>query len=94
MKIDPSVSTSDIGLSPGGNSKTAASANQAPTAGEDTATLAFDHSKIGALTAEAMAAPDVRQDKIDALREAINSGQYKIQPDEVAEAMLQEAPEL
>jgi flagellar biosynthesis anti-sigma factor FlgM len=36
----------------------------------------------------------VRQDKVDALREAINSGQYKVQPDEIAEAMLQNAPEL
>ena len=94
MKIDPSISTSDLGITSQGNAKDATSTSQVQTAVEDTTKLAFDRTTNGTLTSQAMAVTDVRQDKVDALREAINSGQYKVQPDEIAEAMLQNAPEL
>jgi flagellar biosynthesis anti-sigma factor FlgM len=39
-----------------------------------------------------MSSADVRQDKVDALRQAIGSGQYKVVPNKIAEGMLQEYP--
>jgi negative regulator of flagellin synthesis FlgM len=95
MKIDLNGSTPDPIITPRSNNNTdAASTNQVHNGGEDTATLSFDHANIGSLTSQAMASPDVRQDKVDALRQAISTGQYKVDPDEVAGAMLQESPKL
>jgi negative regulator of flagellin synthesis FlgM len=94
MKIDLNSSTPDPVITPRGNNSGAASTSQVHAGGEDTATLSFDQANIGALTSQAMASPDVRQDKIDALRQAISTGQYKVEPDQVAGAMLQESPKL
>jgi flagellar biosynthesis anti-sigma factor FlgM len=94
MKIGLDSSTPDPIVTPRGNNNDATSTNQVHNAGEDTTALAFDRTNIGALASQAMASADVRQDKVDALRQAINSGQYKVEPDKVADAMLQESPKL
>jgi len=39
------------------------------------------------LQQQAMAVPDVRQDKVDALKQQIASGQYNVDPSEVAKSM-------
>ena len=43
------------------------------------------------LTARALETPAVRQDRVDALRQAISSGSYEIDPKQIADAMLSEA---
>jgi negative regulator of flagellin synthesis FlgM len=59
--------------------------------GEDTATLSSDTSSVKALTAKAMESSQLRQDKIEALRQAIQNGNYKIEPDKIAEAMIRQS---
>lgn len=39
----------------------------------------------------AKATPDVRSERVDALRKKIQSGEYKVQPEKIADGMLQEA---
>jgi len=41
-------------------------------------------------TAQAMTAPSIRQDKVEALRQSIQNGDYKIDPDQVAQAILRQ----
>jgi len=62
-----------------------------PGVGEDKATLSADAASIKALTAKALETSAVRQDKIDALRQAIQNGEYKIEPDKIAEAMIRQS---
>jgi len=91
MKIDLNSSTPDPIATSRSDSNTVASANRPHKAvEEDTASLSFDRTSVGSLISQAMAAPDVRQEKIDALRQAISNGQYKLEPDKIADAMLPE----
>jgi len=93
MKIDSNHSTSDpIVTSQTKNQGSSASTNQTHSAGEDTASLSFDRASVSSLVTQAMASPEVRQAKVAALRQAISSGQFKIEPDKIAEAMLPEPP--
>jgi negative regulator of flagellin synthesis FlgM len=94
MKIELTNSTPDPIVTPRGsnNNNSSTPTNQVQAHGEDTASLSFDRASIGSLVSQAMALPGVRQDKVDALRQAISSGQYKVEPDKVADAMLQESP--
>ncbi|MGO8794585.1 MAG: flagellar biosynthesis anti-sigma factor FlgM [Candidatus Sulfotelmatobacter sp.] len=97
MKIDVNSPTPDAIVTPQGNtnnapSTTSASTNQVQSNTEDKTTLAFDRANIASLVSQAMASPDVRQDKVEALRQAISNGQYKVEPDKVADAMLQVSP--
>ena len=58
-------------------------------AGEDRATLSSDSTSVGSLVTMALNTPS-RQDKVDALRQAVSSGQYQIDPDKIASAMIDE----
>ena len=57
---------------------------------EDTATLSSDSVSISSLTTQAMQTPEIRQDKVDALRQAISSGNYKLDPEQIAGSILSE----
>jgi len=100
MKIDLNSSTPDPIVTPRGNNNGVTStgqvqnAEQVHNAEEDKATLSFDHASVDALASQAMSSTEVRQDRVDALRQAISNGQYKVEPDKIAEAMLQESPKL
>ena len=57
---------------------------------QDRTTLSFDTVAVSSLASKALETTPIRQDKVDSLRQAINNGQYKIEPDKIADAMLQE----
>ena len=57
---------------------------------EDLATLSTDTVSISALAARTMQAPEIRQDKVDALRQAISTRDYKIDPLQIAGSILSE----
>jgi flagellar biosynthesis anti-sigma factor FlgM len=57
---------------------------------EDTATLSTDSVSISALADRAMQTPEIRQDRVDALRQAISAGDYKIDPLQIAGSILSE----
>ena len=60
-----------------------------PEIGEDRATLSGD--SVTTLTAKALAAGEIRQDKVEALRQAIENGEYRIEPSKIAEAMIRQS---
>jgi flagellar biosynthesis anti-sigma factor FlgM len=92
MKIDLSSSTPERIVASRGSDQDETSTSQVHSAEEDKTTLSFDRANIGILTSQAMSSSDVRHDRVEALRQAISSGQYKVMPDQIAEAMLQESP--
>jgi flagellar biosynthesis anti-sigma factor FlgM len=53
-------------------------------------TLSGDTSSVASLVALAMQTPAVRQHKIDALRAAVTSGTYSIDPSEIASALVKQ----
>ncbi len=55
---------------------------------EDKATLSSEALDISSLKAQVMATPEVRQDKVEALRQQVQSGQYKVDADEIAKSIL------
>lgn len=69
--------------------KTEAASNSS-TASQDKATLSSDSSGIKAMVAEAMKAPESRQQKVEALRQQVQSGSYKVDHEKVADAMIKE----
>ncbi|MGA9567404.1 MAG: flagellar biosynthesis anti-sigma factor FlgM [Candidatus Korobacteraceae bacterium] len=57
------------------------------------ATLSSDVSAVGALVTRAMQTPEVRQDRIDALRASVGNGSYSINANQIAASMLKEQSE-
>jgi negative regulator of flagellin synthesis FlgM len=57
---------------------------------EDRATLTSDSISIGSLVSTALNSPEVRQDKVDSLQQAISSGQYEVDPNKVAASIVDE----
>ena len=92
MKIDLSGSSPDPVITSRASDPNAAPTNSVHNAEDDKTTLSYDRANIDALTSQAMSTADVRHDKIDALRQVISSGQYKIEPDKIAERMLHDSP--
>ncbi len=52
--------------------------------GEDQAQLSGTHAQVQALLAQVSRLPESRQERIQSLRQAIQSGQYKPDPDHIA----------
>jgi negative regulator of flagellin synthesis FlgM len=63
-------------------------AKTADATGEDRATLTSDSTSVGSLVNSALASPEVRQDKVDSLRQAVSSGQYDLDPGKIASSMV------
>ena len=55
---------------------------------EDRTTLRTDTQSVQALTAQALNSPEVRQDKVNALSQAVKSGEYKVDSTETANALI------
>jgi negative regulator of flagellin synthesis FlgM len=56
--------------------------------GEDRATLTSDSASVGSLVSTALSSPEVRQDKVDSLKQAISSGQYGLNPGKIAKSII------
>lgn len=68
--------------------QTAASAQDADSG--DRTTLTSDSTSVNSLVSEAMSMPAIRQDKVQSLQQAISSGQYQLDSDQIAGAMIDE----
>jgi negative regulator of flagellin synthesis FlgM len=55
---------------------------------EDRATLTSDSASVGSLVSTALSSPEVRQDKVDSLKQAISSGQYDLNPTKIATSII------
>jgi len=67
---------------------TTSSGSSSNALGEDQAQLSGAHVQVQALAAQASQLPEVREERVQALRQAIESGQYRVNPDHVAHAVL------
>lgn len=61
--------------------------------GNDTAALdqtrfSFDHTRVRALEGQVLAQPEVRQQRVELLRQALGKGEYAVSDGQVADAML------
>jgi len=56
----------------------------------DRTTLTSGSAAVSSLVGEAMNTPPIRQDKVQSLQQAISSGQYKLDPQQIAAAMIDE----
>ncbi|HEV2398264.1 MAG TPA: flagellar biosynthesis anti-sigma factor FlgM [Candidatus Sulfotelmatobacter sp.] len=56
--------------------------------GQDEAAFSAEHVQVQALAAEAAQLPEIRKEKVEALREAITSGRYRADPEDVAGALM------
>jgi len=57
---------------------------------EDHATLTSDSGAVGSLVSAAMNTPEMRDDKIASLQQAIANGQYDLDPEKIAASMIDE----
>ncbi|HUD22736.1 MAG TPA: flagellar biosynthesis anti-sigma factor FlgM [Acidobacteriaceae bacterium] len=57
---------------------------------EDRATLTSDSVSISSLVSTALNSPEVRQDKVNGLQQAIGSGQYELDPAKIAASIVDE----
>jgi flagellar biosynthesis anti-sigma factor FlgM len=66
----------------------ASSSSGASALGEDQAQLSEAHTQVAALAAQAAQLPEVREEKVQALRQAVSSGHYDASAEKVAGALL------
>lgn len=93
MRIDLQSGTQAAAEAERSNSRnsvanTATSAAKASALGEDQAQLSGAHIEVQALTAQASQLPEVREERVQALRQAIHSGEYQVDPQKVAGALF------
>jgi negative regulator of flagellin synthesis FlgM len=91
MKVDLSNGISnqspvELNNRPATTSQSAA----APVETQDRTTLSTSSSAVSSLVSQAMASPQVRQDKVDALKQQVASGNYNIDPSKIAKGILSE----
>ena len=70
--------------------KRAATAPETTGAGEGTSVSLQGSVQVGALVSQALRNPEVREDRVAALRQQIASGQYKLDAEATAAGMLSE----
>jgi flagellar biosynthesis anti-sigma factor FlgM len=57
-------------------------------AAADRTTLNSAGTSVQLLTKQVLESPEIRQDKVDATRQSIGSGAYKVDPAKIADAMV------
>ncbi|HUB29845.1 MAG TPA: flagellar biosynthesis anti-sigma factor FlgM [Terracidiphilus sp.] len=60
------------------------------TAGEDRTTFSSATQSLSSLVSTAMSSPEIRDDKVASLQQAISSGSYKLDPGAIASSMIDE----
>jgi flagellar biosynthesis anti-sigma factor FlgM len=58
---------------------------------EESDSFPEDMVSISSLAAKAMQTPAVREDRVETLRQSVASGQYELDPDAIAAAMVNQA---
>lgn len=79
------------GISAQRTEQTPSSSKPAVTFTEQNDSFPEDTVSVSTLTAKALQMPEVRQDKVDSLRQSVASGEYELDPGLIAGAMLNEA---
>ena len=74
-------------------SKSSANAQASRSQTTDKAGVGEDSVTLSSLASKALESPDVREDKVNSLRQAIESGTYSVDPQQIADAMIHDASE-
>ncbi|MGO9433523.1 MAG: flagellar biosynthesis anti-sigma factor FlgM [Terracidiphilus sp.] len=92
MRIDL-TNTAASQIAPEPNPKQV-SANNVPATGlaggEDRTSFKSDTQSLSSLVSTAMSTPEIRDDKVASLQQAVNSGNYKLDPSAIAGSMIDE----
>ena len=56
----------------------------------DRTTLTSTQQSLNSLVSTAMSSPEVRQDRVDSLKQAISDGTYELDPEQIAASMIDE----
>jgi flagellar biosynthesis anti-sigma factor FlgM len=89
MRIDSNHGPQSLSESGASSAQNAAAARSSTlNIGEDEAQLSGAHVQVEALTAQTSQLPELRQERVSALRQAVQSGQYQASPESVADAMM------
>jgi negative regulator of flagellin synthesis FlgM len=56
----------------------------------DRTTLVSARQSLSSLVSTAMSSPEVRQDRVDSLKQSINDGTYELNPEKIAASMIDE----
>lgn len=98
MKIDPNLqSVGNVPSDAVQNSKTSrvqetgAEGRTAQTDGSDTVQLSSKFAEVQQLTSKLQQLPDIRSERVAALKEKIQQGTYKPDPAEIADALMTNA---
>ena len=73
--------TDQAGKAPG------SATHESGAAGADQTRFSFDQARVKTLEAAAMAQPEVRQQKVDAIRQAVGKGEYAVSDTQIADAI-------
>ena len=92
MRVDlTNVAANQIAAEPNPNQVSANSAAASGLSGsEDRTTFKSDTQSLSSLVSTAMSSPEIRDDKVASLQQSINSGNYKLDPQEIAGSMIDE----
>lgn len=92
MRINPNQTAEGLSESSRTGNQSQANAAASPNAtnplGEDQAQLSGAHVQVQALAAQVLQLPEVRQEKVSALRQAILGGNYHPPAEQVADALI------
>jgi len=58
---------------------------------EEAATVSIEGASVESLVTKALSASEIRQDKVESLRQAVQNGTYEIDPAQIAEAMIRQS---
>lgn len=92
MKIEiGAASTSQLDVERSARQVSSSNIGSSQGVAKDYTTLQSDSATVQSLVQQALSLPDVRQDKVDAVRQSVNSGQFQIDPQKIASAMIAES---
>jgi len=89
VNLNPrSPEAQDVAQSAQTAARAGAAAGSGTSVAEDKAQLSSDQARVQSLAAQVNNAPEIRQEKVEALRRVIREGSYQVTPEQTAEAML------
>lgn len=92
MRIDPSQAAAS-GIASEASPKQVNAENVAASelaGGSDRTTLTSTQQSLSGLVSTAMSSPEIRQDRVDSLKQAISDGSYQLDPEKIAASMIDE----
>ena len=91
MRVDlTNVAANQVAAEPNPKQVSANSVNASLTGSEDRTSFKSDMQSLSSLVSTAMSSPEIRDDKVASLQQAINSGNYKLDPQAIAGSMIDE----